>query len=452
MNKIDNGTIKKYSKKFNSNKSNIISRNALTSTSLQHISINRDIVQSVNPTFYKKIEVDTKITNQASSGRCWIFSFINVIRLHMIKKYDLDEDFEFSQNYLLFWDQLEKANMFLDNIFNSLQCNINTRLLHILLQNPTQDGGQWNMLVNLVNKYGLIPKDLMEETHQSSNTQQMNDLINAKLIHFAHTIRNLTPIQLKNKKKIVEDMIYQIYTILVMFLGEPPKSFIWKYYSSSSKKPNSTKKQRKIPRITPLDFYKKYVPYNANNKVVLINAPLKTKPYYNIYNIEYFNNMVNGVETKYVNVPIEIMIEATKKSIDNNEAVWFGCNVGKYSNDVYGLLNDKVYDYKSIFGFDIELNKGDGLEYFQSILNHAMTIRGYDIDNNKNITQWLVENSWGDEIGKDGEYIMSNDWYKKFVYQIVIDKKFLDTKTLKSLTKTPIMCPLWDPFGSLAIT
>lgn len=441
-----------YSKKFNSKKSNIITRNALTNTNLDDIVLNRDIVQNINPTFYKKIDIESDITNQEMSGRCWIFSFLNVIRLHMIKKYQLNEDFEFSQNYLLFWDKLEKANMFLDNIIKTRDKDINSRLCCLLLQDPIQDGGQWNMVLNLVNKYGLIPKDVMRETYHSGNTDKMNKLLRTKLIHFAHSIRNLNDTEFKNIKKIVSNMLYQIYTILVIFLGEPPTNFIWKYYKQPGDNcKKCTKKQKKTYKMTPLHFYKVLVPYKANDKLVLINAPIKSKPFYNIYNIEYFNNMVNGVPTSFINVPIKILIESAKKSIDNKEAVWFGCDVSKYSNNEYGIFDDKIYDFKAILDFDIELSKGNDIEYFQNIMNHAMILKGYDVDNKKNITKWLVENSWGEDIGMKGEYIMSNNWFKKYVYQIVIDKKYVDKTVLEILGKEPVICPLWDPFGSLAI-
>lgn len=452
MDKINRKIISKFSKKFNSKKSNIIAKNAISSTSLETIALNRDVVQSINPTFYKRINSDVEVTNQNNSGRCWIFSFLNIIRLKMIEKYNLDEKFEFSQNYLFFWDQFEKTNYFLHNIYNTLDCKNNSRLISILLKEPVQDGGQWNMIVNLVNKYGVIPKDVMEETHQSNNTEKMTELINAKLIKFAHYIREKqTKRDKKTKEETISEMLYQIYTILVMFLGEPPKNFVWKYYSQSKKYCKGTKKQKKLPRLTPLEFYKEYVPFNVNDKIVLINAPMKNKKYYNIYTVDYFNNMVNGEEIRYLNVPMDVIIKSTKKSIDNDEAVWFGCNVSKYLSNEHGLFDDKIYDFQTIFGFNIELDKGYGLEYFQSILNHAMIFKGYDIDNKKNISQWLLENSWGEDNGIDGEYIMSKDWFNKYVYQIVIDKKYLDKNILEYSKKKSINCPLWDPFGLLAI-
>ena len=297
MNKISNSTIIDFYKRFNKKESNIIAKNAITSNSLDEVSLNRDVVQSINLTFHKKIDIDTEITDQRMSGRCWIYSLLNVIRLHMIKKYDLEEDFEFSQNYLLFWDKLEKANMFLYNVFETCHCKINSRLLSILLKEPIQDGGQWNMLVNLVNKYGIIPKQQMEDTIQSNNTDKMNEFINTKLLKFASQIRKFTEKDKKNKDKIIKEMLYEIYTILVMFLGTPPKTFIWKYYSerppkikNKSKKKiqhqNKSKKYQHTSNImTPLDYYKKIIPYNVNSKVVLINAPMKSKPYYKMYNI-----------------------------------------------------------------------------------------------------------------------------------------------------------------------
>jgi len=437
---MDFSTINKFSKKFKKKKKNIVSKNAVTSNNFKKVVFNRNVLKSIKNIFYKKINTEITISNQKSSGRCWVFSFLNILKLSMIEKYKLDKDFEFSQIYLYFCDLMEKSFFFLNNILNTKKKKLDSRLLAVLLEYPISDGGQWHMLVNLINKYGLIPKDCMSETYQSNNSGELIDLLNSKLRTNAQEIRN-------NKYVNIENMMYEIYKILVIFLGEPPKKFDWKYYKNMK----NGKKHININGLTPIKFYKKYVPYNVNDKVSIIHAPLKDKEYYKLYNVEYFTNMVDGKLSNYLNLPIDIMKELVVKSINDNEAVWFGCDVAKQMSSKYGLLNDKLYDVKSIIDSEYELNKKYVLSYQQSQLNHAMIFKGYDIDDNKNITQFLVENSWGNKSGIKGDYIMNTNWFNKYVHQIVIDKKYLNSKIKKYLKGKPILCKLWDPFGALAI-
>ncbi len=441
MQNITNKDIQDFSVNFNKDSKNILSKNAISNNNINNILINRSIIQKRNNIFKKTIDIKVKNTNQKSSGRCWIFAYLNLIRIKMIDKYRLPEDFEMSQNYLFFWDKLEKSNYFLKNILETRNKDLDSRLVSHFLSEPISDGGQWSMLVNLTNKYGLIPKKCMNESYGSSHTDDLNFIINNKLRDYAYEIRN-------TKKKInLKDYLKNIYKILVIFLGEPPNKINWEYYSETKK---GKKKYNLINDITPQNFYKKYIPLNADNMICLVNVPIKSRPFYNKFVLKMFGNVVGGLDTNYINIPINDMISIAKKSIDNNEPMWFGSDVDKFYDDETGLLDIDNFDYKNIFGFNIlkGVDKGNRLHYGMSAITHAMLIKGYDIVNNK-ITKWLIENSWGDENELDGNLIMSNSWFKEFVYEIVVDKKFIPKNILKVLDKKPILLEPWDPLGVL---
>lgn len=486
---MDIKVLKKYSKKFKKNNKNILSRNAVSSNNIKNLVINRNVLKSINLTFHKQLFSNIKnISSQKRSGRCWYFAFLNTLKYDFIKRHNLENNFEFSHNYLLFYDSLEKSRFFLYNIAKTRNKHISDRLVAQLLQYPVSDGGQWNMIVNLINKYGLIPKNNMKETYQSNNTGSFKNLLNLQLKYYANIIRNR-----KCNTQIINNMMYQIYKLLVIALGEPPNRIDWKYNIKSLKKKNKIKnlnsnfdkwndidmdntsktkninlnindtsidnlnennnitKRNIVYDLKPTIFFMEYVKCDINNKISLINFPSKIKPYYRKYNVKYFNNIINGVNTEYFNVPIFEMKNAIIKSIDNNEPVWFGADVSKNSSSKYGLLHDKLLDYSTITDTEYELNKSDALLYTQNDINHAMIFKGYDLNKKGNISQLLVENSWGIESGLKGQLIMNEGWFNKYVYQIVIDKKYVSNKIIKSLGRKPIVCDIWDPFGNLAI-
>jgi bleomycin hydrolase len=445
MYKITNKQIKIFSKNINSDENFLIKKNAISNNSLKDIVKDTDELQKINKVFSKEIDIKVKNTNQRNSGRCWIFAFLNLLRLDMIKKYDLEDNFEFSQNYLFFWDKLEKSNFFLNNILKTKNHKLDSRLVQYLLSEPVSDGGQWNMIVNLVNKYGIIPKKNMNETFSSSNTEDINYILNNKLRNFAYEIRTK-----KITHKHIETYLQEVYELLVMFLGEPPKKFSWEYYSIKKEK----KKYNILKDITPIIYYKKYIPFEVNDMVCLVNAPCKSKPFYNIFDLKYFGNVLGGKKSNFINIPIDEMINIAKKSLDNNQAIWFGSDVNEYLDEKKGLLNNKYLKYDHIFPNMDKLNKGERLEYCVSRITHAMLIKGYNKNNvNKKdkINQWLVENSWGDENEIEGDLIMSNDWFKEYVLEIVVHKKNISKKILENMNKKPILLEPWDPLGLLLI-
>ena len=388
MDNIKKNDIAIFSKKFRNSNKHIIAKDAISGNPLNKVILNRDLMQKRKKVFSKKIEIESKITNQESSGRCWLFAFLNVLRLKMIKKYNLPGDFEFSQSYLFFWDKFEKANYFLHNMKKLKKESLDNRLVDYLIKYPTSDGGQWNMLVNLVNKYGIIPKSCMVETYHSSNSRELNDLLNNKLRDYAQKIRT-------NNRFDYKGAMEEIYRMLVIFLGQPPREIVWEYY-------NKKKKYGKIGPISPLEFYRKYVPFKVDDMVTIVNAPLKSRPYGRLYDIKYFGNMVGGKMTNYVNVKIGEMCDMARKSIKGGDAVFFGSDVGQYFEGHVGVMNQDVYDLERFFGYGIDMDKGQRLEYGISRINHAMILRGYN-EVGKKIDRWLVENSWGEKSEYGGE-------------------------------------------------
>ena len=429
MDKIDFKTLEMFSNQFNKD----LAKNAISGNPLLKVVSSRNILQKRSKVFSKKIKLETKKSNQQSSGRCWMFAFLNVLKHQIIKKYKLQPDFEFSQSYLFFWDKLEKANLFLYYIKNLKKEKLDSRLVEYLLRNPTNDGGQWNMLVNLVKKYGLVPKSVMNESYHSSHSKDLNDLLNNKLRDFAEKIRN-------EKTFNFEHAMQDIYNLLVIFLGEPPKEFLWEYEDMKGK-------FHRFEKIKPKTFYEKFVPFKIEDYVILVNAPMKSRPFHQLYDIKYFNNMVNGQLTNYINLPISELKKASEKSIEKNEPVFFGSDVGRNFNGKIGMLDEDLFDLEKFFGFNFHMDKGQRLEYFMTELNHAMMLKGFN--KNGKINKWLVENSWGESGEFEGDIVMSDKWFDENVFEVVVHKKYLNKKIKDILRQKPVMLEPWDYFGGL---
>ena len=322
-----------------------------------------------------------------------------------------------------------------------------------MLQNLTDDGGHWNVFVNLIEKYGIIPKSNMDEDFHSANSKELEIFYDDFLRKCGHKIKTTSKIELaKNKNKLLDKMLSECYKILVLFLGEPPSTITWEYYEKNTKNSKNEKSQslkaKTIANITPLEFYKKYVPYNAKDKICLINYPCKQVPFYKLYNIEMAFNVIGSSEQNFINVPINIMIDAVKNSINNEEAVWVGIDFDKYISLKDGFLDKDGFDYENVFGFTNAMKKCDALNYRQSGPTHAVIIKGYNFENSKT-NGFLVENSWGEKSGFEGNYYMANSWFEDYTYEVVVDKKCVPKKILSILNQKPIILPYWTPFSQV---
>ncbi|XP_075227810.1 bleomycin hydrolase [Lycorma delicatula] len=444
-------TIGEFSEKFYQDPSNVIALNACARSDPIEVCISRTRANELEHVYTHKIDFEGKpVTNQKSTGRCWLFAALNVIRIPVMKQYNIDE-FEFSQAYLFFWDKIERANFFLNTIVDTYRRGeeVEGRLVSLLLSDPIPDGGQWDMVLNLIRKYGLLPKKYFPDSHSAESSGHLNGILRSKLREFALVLRNLLSSGAGDedvKKKITEQMC-SIYRIVSICLCIPPKEFVWEYYDKN-------KQYQKHGPFTPLEFYNQLIRphYNVNDKVALVSDPRPNNPYGKLYTIDCLGNMVGGCTIEYNNQPIEVLIAAAAESIKNNEAVWFGCEVAKRFASKLGYQDLKIHDYNAVFKEDvsISINKAERMIYGESQMSHAMVLTAVTIDEDLQAVKWRVENSWGDDRGDKGYFLMTTDWFKEYVYEIVVDKKFISQSVMDVFKQTPTVLPLWDPMGVLA--
>lgn len=415
--------------------------NALYKTGVNDVSFRPAARQGAQFAF--SLEVPTMaVTNQQKSGRCWIFSALNFLRERVAKKCNI-EMFELSQNYIAFWDKLEKANYFLESVMSAADRPADDRLLSYILSTGISDGGQWDMFVNLVAKYGVVPKAAMEETFQSSNTGEMNRLVNTKLRQCAARFRSAAA-KGEDLRALKERMLDELYRILCMCFGEPPRTFDFEYVDKD-------KKFHADRGLTPKTFYDKYVGLDLRNDYVsLTNSPTRDKPFYRTYTIDYLGNVADGSPVHYLNVPMDELKELILAQLKGGEPVWFGSDVGHSGDREKGIWSTECYDFAGSFGMDFSMTKEERLDLRESAMNHAMLITGADLDEAGVPVRWKIENSWSDAHGDKGYYLMSADWFDNYVYQAVVAKKYLDAKMLAALDTEPLHFFPWDPMGTLA--
>jgi bleomycin hydrolase len=427
---------------YASHPKNRVMGNAVAKNGLNDVALSQRALRDMQYTF--SIELETgKITAQNSSGRCWLFAGLNTFRYRIMKKLNL-ETFELSQNHLMFWDKLEKANYFLENILRTLDEPTEGRLIHWLLGGPLSDGGQWDMFVNLVQKYGVVPKYVMPETHHSGNTRVMNRILTVKLREDAARLRQAhrqgTPEgDLRAKKQA---MLAQVYRILCHALGEPPKQFDFECRGKDQKFHQDL-------GLTPQAFAKKYVDMDPADYVSVINAPTADKPYGKTYTVNFLGNVEGGRDILYLNTESHVLKELALAQLQDGEPVWFGCDVGKMMDRDSGIMDLHLYDYEGVLDVAFGLDKGERLDYRESLMTHAMVFLGVNLVDGQP-TRWKVENSWSEKAGKEGYFIMSDNWFDEYLYQVVIHKKHLPAELQDALEEPPIELEPWDPMGSLA--
>ncbi len=444
MNKeITKELLNQFEERLDSDKKNNVLIAAVNANGINQSAMDYKTLRSLPEHYSIELEAG-KVCNQKQSGRCWMFAAYNVFRLEVMKKLNL-ENMELSQNYPLFYDKLEKSNFFLENILSTLDEELSSRLMAHLLKDPIGDGGQWNMFVGLTKKYGVCPKELMPETSCSSSTREMDRYITLKLRQGACALRKLheegKSIDELRKKK--EDILSSIYQILVLSLGKPPVAFTYETIDKD-------KKFVRVSDITPKEFFDRYVGIDLDDYVSVINAPTKDKPFYRSFTVSYLGNIV-GEKVRYVNLPIEELKELVVRQLSSGEVVWFGSDVGQFSNRTNGFLSRKNFDLENLFGTSFDMTKEERLDYGESLMTHAMVFTGVNIGKDGKANRFKVENSWGDNVGYKGFYAMDEDWFDNFVYQAVINKKFLSPKQLQAYEEEPIVLSPWDPMGSLAL-
>lgn len=430
-------------KNFDADRINTVAMNAVVQNGVLKSSENYQARRQTLHSYSVNLEQGS-ITNQKQSGRCWMFAALNVMRFDVIHNWNLS-DFELSQAYPLFYDKLEKSNYFLESILKTLDEPTDGRLISFLLQSPVGDGGQWDMFANLVRKYGVVPKEAMPESVSSSSTREMADMLTELLRGDACILRKArqngaSMEQLQEKKA---SMMEEVYRLLCICLGKPPKTFD---FETEDKDKNLIREWQ----ITPCRFFEKYVGWNLDDYISLINAPTADKPYYRSYTVDFLGNVAEGHIVRYLNLPISALKQAAIAQLKDGKPVWFGCDVRKFSGRETGLLDLNLYNREALFGLTFPMDKAERLEYGHSMMTHAMVFLGVDLDEQGQPLRWRVENSWGKDSGKDGYYAMTDRWFDEYNYQVLINKKYLPAEYIRQYEQEPIVLKPWDPMGSLA--
>ncbi|MGN0314842.1 MAG: aminopeptidase C [Fusicatenibacter sp.] len=440
---ITKDMLAQFEERFDADRANALAMNAVTANGISAAAKNYQMEREVTHDFSVSLEHD-KVTDQKKSGRCWMFAALNVLRAGVMKNTNLDS-FELSQSYPAFYDKLEKANYFLESILNTLDEPTDGRLIAHLLRAPLNDGGQWDMLCSIVEKYGLVPKSAMPESAVSSATNEFCAYATEKLREDACILRKayaggVSYEELRRKK---EAMLETIYDMLCICYGKPPKTFTFEYRDKD-------KNFHRDTNLTPKTFYEKYVGVDLKEYISLINAPTVDKPYYRSYSVEYLGNVAEGRPVRYVNLPIEELKKAAIAQMKDGEPVWFGCDVGKRLNRDGGIMDPGTFGVENLFHTTFGMTKAERLDYGQSLMTHAMVFQGVNLDEEGRPNRWQVENSWGEESGKNGYLVMSDSWFDEYMYQVVVNKKHLPKEAVEAYESEPIMLKPWDPMGSLA--
>ncbi len=406
-------------------------RNALNSTQINVLAASAENIAMIDTHFSDEVKTKGR-TDQKSSGRCWLFTGLNVLRSRMIEKHDLGA-FTFSQNYLFFYDQLEKANLFLQGIIDTRNLPMEDRKVDWLFSNPIGDGGQFTGVSNLVMKYGVVPSDVMPETLSANNTSQMRTQLATKLREDGLRLRAAKP---ADTQKMKVEMLKEVYRMLVLCLGVPPTEFTWARYNSKGEFVSEK-------TYTPKGFYQEFIGEDLeNNYIMVMNNP--SVEYGKVYEIEYDRHVYDGQNWVYLNLPMEKIKEMAIASIKDNTALYFSCDVGKFLDRPRGVADLKNFDYESLMGVSFGMDKKERILTHASGSTHAMTLIAVDLKDGKPV-KWMVENSWGAASGYQGNIIMTDEWFDEYMFRLVVEKKYVPADVMAKMSQKPILLPAWDP-------
>ena len=435
---IDKEDLAKIRDSFKKDAATTALQNAISGNkNLKSFVLNRDLQGKID--HYFKYRVDVKgITDQQSSGRCWMFTSMNVLRPSVMEKFNINS-FDFSHNYNFFWDMFEKSNLFLENVIATADRDIFLdRDVSFYFSSPVGDGGVWNLFYNIAGKYGVVPQSVMPETEHSNNTSQMRGILNERLRAGGYELRELAAAGAGSKELEARklEIMKEVYRILALCLGEPPVEFTWRYQTADGEVKSLT--------TTPQDFYKSIIPadYSPENYIMIMNDP--TREYYKVYDIANYRNTIEGINWVYLNLPNEEIKTAAIASIKANEGMYTSCDVGKQFNSAEGIADPDMYDYESLFGIDLSMDKKARILTRQSGSAHAMVLIAVDTDENDRPVKWEFENSWGPSAGHNGYITFTDKWFDEYMFRIVINRKYLSEKALKALKTKPVELPAWD--------
>lgn len=435
---IDAQMLKELSDSYKPTKAEKALQNVMLNNNVNSMALNQEN-QNEMETYFSHSVKSKGISNQESSGRCWLFTGMNVMRAKMIAEQNLGV-FEFSQVYNFFFDQLEKANLFLQGIIDTRKKPFDDRTVEWLFKNPLSDGGTFTGVADNIAKYGVVPKSVMKESYTSNHTATFNSLLKRKLREYGIRLRNASDEGKKEKDllNMKKEQLKEVYRMLATVYGVPPTEFTW------APKDSNGKYREEPQKYTPQSFYQKYIGWDLrNNYVMLMNDP--TRPYWKSYEIEYDRHMHDGQNWLYVNLPLEDIKEMAIASIKDSTMMYFSCDVGKFLDSKRGLLDLDNYDYESIFDVEFGMDKRERIMTFDSGSSHAMTLMAVDLDKDGKPLKWQVENSWGANSGHRGTIIMTDEWFDEYMFRLVVDKKYVPAKVLEVLKEKPTKLPAWDP-------
>lgn len=438
MKKISEQTLNVLQESYRAKPKHQVLKRVLYTNDLADIFSKQEEARNTHFLFSNEIKT-LPVANQKQTGRCWIFAGLNVLREIVAKKFGLKE-FELSQNFTAFYDKFEKINYFIESVNDFLNADSDDRTFQHILKTGIQDGGQWDMFVAIVEKYGVIPQIIMPETTNSSNSRFINKLIDLKLRQYAARAR-----ESKNDKVALETLksqtLDELFSLLTSSFGEIPQTFDFEYTNDEG--------YHIIKDLTPIKFYHEIIGDVLKEYISIINAPTFDKPFHKTFTVSYLGNVVGAGDIKYLNLPINELKDLVITQLKSGELVWFGSDVANYGDRTSGVWDDNSFDYENVLEMDLKMEKADQLTYSQGSMNHAMVLTGVHLADEV-AKRWKIENSWGNKGGKDGYYICSDTWFDRFVYQAVINKKHLSKEQLALWDQRPIVLKPWDPMGSLA--
>ena len=435
---------------FDEREANHVAMNAVTQVGIDEVAHNYNRSRLLQHRFSVSIDNGT-VTSQAHSGRCWLFSSLNVARFVARKALNIDDestanpmgDFELSQNYAMYYDKLERVNYFLRDVAALVRAGepVDSQLMRFLMGDVMGDGGQWIMAMNIYKKYGAVPKQFYPETASSQNTSQMNDQLR-RLLHqaTAHMVANPDGID-----EIIDRTLEAGHRILTIHLGTPPTSFDWEWTDKDGV-------FHRDGRITPQEFWKRYVNAGLEDYVCLVDDPRPEHPKGRKIGIEHLGNVAGGDPTEYLNVPVEVMKDCARRLMsEQGLPVWFGADCHPMMDRKAGQWATDLFEYGRVYGVDFDMDKEQRVRFGDSAQNHAMAFVGVDVaDDGRTTNRWRVENSWGEEIANKGYFTMSDDWFSQYVYEVAVPKSMLSEEYRQAFDQDAIMLPAWDPMGALA--
>lgn len=426
--------VEKLKKEFHSRKDAEIIARAIQKNGIKAASEDPTASERLHRAFSYEIKTG-KPTNQRHSGRCWSFATLNTLRHKFATKYKF-KDFELSQNYLFFWDRIERANMFFQKIIATADKPLHDRTVDFYLSFALNDGGQWANAASIIEKYGVVPEYVMPDTHNTKDTSDVAEVFDSLMRKDAIELRamvqtNASPAELQEAQ---ERMMGDVYKIAAYSFGEPPAKFDLEYRDDD-------KKFHQVLGLTPLKFYREYFDTNLSDYVVVTNAPDHEMD--RSYLMPAQDSVVDGLPIKFVNVPFAELQEGAIKQLQAGETVWVGNDVLQQMDRKRGLMDAKLYHREELLDVDFVMDKKHRLETKQAVVSHAMTLTGFDMINDQP-TRWKIENSWGKDNGDNGYFVMTQDWFEEYTYEAVINKKYLSDRVKKVAESEPVTLPAWD--------